>query len=395
MPAVTERQLRQDLRELVRHIRTTHPDPWHDISRGVFDGAVSALDERLGDLGSDAFMVEAMRLIALLGVRDGHSGIFPPEQPGHLLPIRLYRFDDGVFVVDATDDHTELVGSEVTRLAGRAIAELWSAVEPLVPRDNDQTRLARIPQYLTVPEVLHGLGVIDDPSAPVGLTVETGDGTATVDVEPIAASMYATKFDVWNPLIPPALPSGPGAASFEHAGEFQWFARIEDAAYVGYHVTIGETGDLARQILRAVSGGAERVVLDLRFNPGGNNTTYAPLLEALQDPLVDRPGRLLVLIGRSTFSAAGNLATELDLSTSAVFVGETGGFAPDQFGDPSTITLRNTGIRANVATVSWRFDREGRDRLSIEPDLAVTISSEAYFAGRDPVFEAALSYRPG
>jgi hypothetical protein len=33
--------------------------------------------------------------------------------------------------------------------------------------------------------------------------------------------------------------------------------------------------------------------------------------------------------------------------------------------------------------------------MSIEPDLPVTISSEDYFAGRDPVLEAALSYRPG
>lgn len=394
--AIAERALRQDLRTLVRHIRSVHPDRWHDITREDFDAAVSALDERLGDLGRDAFMVEAMRLMALLGVRDGHSGIFPTEQTGHLLPLHLYRFDDGVFVVDATEDHADLVGTEVTRIAGGEIDEVWSAVEPLVPRDNDGSRLARVPQYLVVPEVLHGLGLTQDPSAPIRVTLATDDGgTREVDVEPIAASTYATEFDLWNPLIPPALPARPGAPSFEHADEFRWVGRLDDAVYVGYHVTIGETEDLAARIRRAVGNGAQRVVLDLRFNPGGDNGTYAPLLDALQDPVVDRAGRLLVLIGRSTFSAAGNLATELDVSTSAVFVGERGGFAPNQFGDPSTVTLPNTGIRANVATVFWRFDGTGSERLWIEPDVTVPIRSADYLGGRDLALETALSSRAG
>lgn len=392
-PAVTERELRQDLETLVGHIRSAHPDPWHDIPRHAFAGAVSALDERLGELGRDAFMVEAMRLMALLGASDGHSGIFPPEQPAQLLPLRLYRFPDGVFVVDTSDDHADLLGAEVTRIAGRPVGELWTAVEPLVPRDNDQTRLARVVQFMVVPEVLHGLGLIDDPSGSVTLDVESDDGASTVEIEPITASTYTTVFDIWNPLIPPALPPRPGAPSLEHAGGFRWFERINDAVYVGYHVTVGATEDLARQVLRAVADGAQRVVLDLRFNPGGNNTTYGPLLDALQDPSIDRPGRLLVLIGRSTFSAAGNLATELDVTTSAVFLGERSGFTPNQFGDPSTTTLANTGIRANVATVFWRFDVGRRNRSWIDPDVAVPISSDDYFAGRDPVLAAALSYR--
>jgi hypothetical protein len=395
-PAVTERELRQDLRALVAHIRSTHPDPWHSISRLAFDGAVSALNDRLRELGRDAFLVELMRLMALLGPRDGHSGVFPTEQQGHLLPFRLYRFGEGVFVVDASDDHTDLIGAEVTRIAGWPISDLWSAVAPLVPADNEMTRLARVPHYLVVAEILHGLGITDDTAAPMPLAFDLGDGPTTVEIEPIPTSTYTTTFDVWNALIPPALPPRPdGAVSFEHAGEFRWFERIGDAAYVGYHVTLGETDDLARQVINAVTDGADRVVLDLRFNPGGNHDTYAALLEALRDPRVDRPGRLLVLIGRSTFSAAGNLATELDVSTSAVFIGEESGFAPDQFGDPSTTALPNTGIRADVATVFWRFDRGPGDRMSIEPDLPVTISSEDYFAGRDPVLEAALSYRPG
>ena len=59
-------------------------------------------------------------------------------------------------------------------------------------------------------------------------------------------------------------------------------------------------------------GGVDRVVVDLRNNGGGDNRRYGPLLEALRDPRIDRPGRLFVLIGRLTFSAAGNFATDVE-----------------------------------------------------------------------------------
>jgi hypothetical protein len=90
-----------------------------------------------------------------------------------------------------------------------------------------------------------------------------------------------------------------------------------------------------------------------------------------------------------TFSAAMQLVVDLERRTSALFVGEPTGASPNHFGDAEPLTLTQTQVRARVATIAWTTAGED-ERLAREPDVAVALDSEAFFAGRDPVLEAAL-----
>src|SRR4029078_6993622 len=103
-----------------------------------------------------------------------------------------------------------------------------------------------------------------------------------------------------------------------------------------------------------------RVVVDVRLNPGGDNHTYAPLLKVLRSKAVNRPGRLVVLISRSTFSAAAHFITELDRKTKAVFVGETSGGAPNLYGDVAPVDLPTAGATVNGAGVYLQPRAAGR-----------------------------------
>ena len=131
-------------------------------------------------------------------------------------------------------------------------------------------------------------------------------------------------------------------------------------------------------------------MLDLRHNPGGDVFTYAPLLDALQGPEIDRPGRLYVLVGRATFSAAQILCSELERTTNAVFVGEPTGGSPNLYGDPAPTRLPVTGWNVHAATVHWERSEPGDRRLTLEPDLRVPLTAADFFAGRDPVLERVL-----
>jgi len=57
------------------------------------------------------------------------------------------------------------------------------------------------------------------------------------------------------------------------------------------------------------------LVIDVRHNGGGDNTTYWPLLDLIES----RPlrGKVVVLMGRMTFSAAGNFVAAVDYRTTA------------------------------------------------------------------------------
>ncbi len=134
----------------------------------------------------------------------------------------------------------------------------------------------------------------------------------------------------------------------------------------------------------------ERIVLDLRLNPGGNLFTYAPLLTLLRGPSVNRPGRLYVLISRSTFSAAALLATEIDRSTRAIFVGEPTGGSPNLYADPTAANLPASGWNFLVATKYWQMSTPRDPRLAIAPDLRAAMTVADFLAGRDPVLARAL-----
>ena len=101
---------------------------------------------------------------------------------------------------------------------------------------------------------------------------------------------------------------------------------------------------------------------------------------------------MVVLLGRMTFSAAGNFVADVDSDTRALFVGEPSGGAPNQWGDRAPITLRQVGITAYVALEYVEANRHDR-RLAVEPDVRVEPTAADFLAGRDPVLTRALSLR--
>ena len=131
-----------------------------------------------------------------------------------------------------------------------------------------------------------------------------------------------------------------------------------------------------------------RIVIDIRLNGGGNNTTYWGLISALRHPRINRPGKLRLLIGRRTFSAAGNFAADVDKRTRARLFGEPTGGAPSQWGDSAPIELPSIGL---VASTAVEFVGEETDtRVTTLPNVSVATAAADFFAGRDPVLAAAL-----
>jgi C-terminal processing protease CtpA/Prc len=99
------------------------------------------------------------------------------------------------------------------------------------------------------------------------------------------------------------------------------------ALYVGYNSALTPTHEMSERIGRLVRNATvRRVVVDVRANGGGDNTSYNALLNVLASPQANRRGRLYLLVGRATFSAAGNFAADVDRYPKALLVGEpTGG----------------------------------------------------------------------
>jgi len=162
------------------------------------------------------------------------------------------------------------------------------------------------------------------------------------------------------------------------------------ALYVRYRSVMHPELLEAREILDG--GSVERLILDLRQNPGGDNGTYARLLNLVQTFAAEHPGALYVLIDRVTFSAASNLATELEQSTDATFIGEPMGGGLNFWDDVRFVQLDALPVpmQVGVSTRYWQKAEPDEERLTIQPDIAVPVTAADYFGHRDPALDAAL-----
>jgi hypothetical protein len=104
------------------------------------------------------------------------------------------------------------------------------------------------------------------------------------------------------------------------------------------------------------------------------------------------PGRqLYVLIGRRTYSAAGNLITQLEQDAGAIFVGEASSECCTFYASPSPVYLPFSKLRGNISTKRWSLSRKGDDfRREMNPHAPVITTAQDYFAGRDPVLASAI-----
>jgi hypothetical protein len=378
---------------LIAERERIHPNPYHGIDKAAYRAAADALAALIPNLNDDQALAGITRLAAMPGWkgREGHSGIFPflPEDGTHAYPLRFWRFSDGLVITTARAPYEDLIGSRVTAVAGKPIDEVMALVEPMAPRDNPSNLLAYGPLYMRQSELLAGVGVIERAGPAVFSVVDAQPGGTARDVtvEPIPSAEDV----VWTNALPLILPAR-DVMWLHDQDERIWWRFLEDSKtlYVQYNEVMS-TGTAPDEILaRVAQGGVERVVVDLRNNGGGDNHTYGPLLEALQDPTIDRPGRLVVLIGRLTFSAAGNFATEVEAKTGAVFVGEAMGSSPNMYGDVRRTPLPSIGLDVYIASTYHQMSTADDPRITIEPDVAVPYSSDDYFDDRDPQLEAAI-----
>ncbi len=334
-----------------------------------------------------------MRLVALISAngRDGHMFALPiDEQYGTALPLRIYEFADGVFVTDAMPPHEDLVGQEIVAVGGRPIGVVLDALDPLVPRDGPATVPGFRPNFFLRVEVLRGLGLVG-PGA-VELTVAKDGAETTVAIEPVPMAEHAA----W---------AGPGGMRALPIRAAHWLARPTDVFYLEYLPDSRTLYARYRQVqpvpqtlvteleARADDPDVDRVVLDLRQNGGGDNTSYGPLLSAVRSAAVDRPGRLFLFTDRLTFSAAANFSTEVEQTTTARFAGEPMGGGLNFWNDTTPVELEHLPVPMRVA-VSFRYWQKSTPddpRLTIEPEIGVPSVSADYFADRDPVLEAVLA----
>lgn len=366
-----------DLAQLDEAVRRSHPSPFTVNPESAWTAALA----QARALPADASTIDRLGALGrLVGLLDTHSALLAMPGGWHFYGVVPYRFSDGWFLVRAVD--TSLVGARLVAIDGVPIDEVERRLTPFVPHDNESGLLEGLEWVIDTVEYLHAAGV--PAGGPAGFEVRLPDGSTNI-VQPPVLDEQSWGAD----LVPIGWLQGSAPEAVARRDERVW-TRLDEAGGV-LLISVNDYGDMAPAIeeLKAVldAGTATRVVLDMRYLRGGSGDIA--LVGALaDDPRTAGKGGLVVLIGRENVSAATRTAAALERETEAVFVGEPTPARADNFlCECVDITLDHSGFVIELPTY-WA--RTGDLRPAVAPDFLMPLSSEDFFAGRDPVLEAAL-----
>jgi C-terminal processing protease CtpA/Prc len=112
------------------------------------------------------------------------------------------------------------------------------------------------------------------------------------------------------------------------------------------------------------------------------------------DPAVDQPGKVFVITGRNTFSAASMFAARLQGQTHAVFIGEPMSGCPTTYGNNVELPLDHSGLSVLVSSLLEPGVDPNDTRTTIPLDVAAELTQDEWAAGDDPALDLVLVAAP-
>ncbi len=394
---------RYDVQLLAREVKRKGYAPFRHISREAFELNVQKIHESIPRLTDMQIVIELMKLMAQVG--DGHTMIYGFwERPEFLqtIPVEFSFFKEGLFVIAADSRFKELLGAKVLCFGHQTVDQIVAALDPLTNRDNAMAPKVMAPLRMRNLPLLHGLGLIPDPTE-VSLTVLDQKGAVHVFRLPADSGISSRK--LWDGLpknwisFLQTIP-GPVPLYLKNQGADYWFEYVPEPKTIYFQfnrVRNSEQESFAafcdRLFTFIQQQDVEKLVIDMRWNNGGDTTLVTPLIHCLiRAEKISRYGQLFVIVGRRTFSAAQNAATLIERNTSAIFVGEPTGSSPNFIGEEIPFELPYSKLMANVSDLYWQSSWPFDYRTWIAPVLYTPPSFELYRAYRDPALEAISTF---
>lgn len=393
----------KDITYLQNLVDTEYPFLYKKISREEFQKQGKALLQKAGSAEDYEMIAGLMKWVS--SFEYGHTSIGLRDTPFELrqLPVNLKEFKDGIYIEGVHTDHAALAGSRVVKIAGKDVREVYKQVYPYFPAENPQFFKAYGMNFLVLTELLAVEGLIDTPEDDVALTLvkdgkeythllspmEKGERVPTsygytrnesgwVSARDTAATPnYLKQLEriYYHEFLP------------EHNTMYVRQSQIQDDSLMAIPEFYDKVfADIAQM-------GAEKLVIDVRLNGGGNNYKNKEVLkDIIAHPEIDQVGKLFVILGDRTFSACQNLVNELDNYTNAVFIGEPTGENINFYGDNNREELPESKIPVYLSFAWWQDKPQWENQRWLPPHIAVQMTFEEFKTNQDPVLETALNF---
>lgn len=393
---------KKDIEFIKNNIVELHIDPFSKISKQEFYLTLDKIDIHKNT--DEQITLEISKAISLL--KDGHSfveGLQPLLEtfmqtdlffPS--LPIRFKWLEEGIFVTETTNKHKKLLGYRLLSVNGVSAESLALQAADYFPAENGYGEKYWGVRAVSIPEILTHL---------------TGQKTFRF--------IFLSEQEEMEIMFSPEDVSGMPEAPFGINVDFSWSAidsGVEKPLYLQSPKDIFQTasfGDvLYIQIksmneekpntisaekflcneLSSVQGSKQtNLVLDLRFNIGGETDYLNSMVKCVAASKYNKPNKLHIIVGERTFSAGQLFAVWLKEFTYAKFYGEQTPMQTHFYSNTRpSMTLPNSKLTIFLSTLFWQPTHMYRNENTFRPDRVIGYSINDLKDGTDPMLEGIL-----
>ncbi|MDP5275977.1 S41 family peptidase [Chengkuizengella axinellae] len=372
----------EDIEEFAQRLPAKQVDFYSLIDEDDFYQKIELFKIDVPHLNDAQIKVRLNQIISSLGVaHTGMGGYFIDEK----YPFDFYWFDEGIFVRNTTKEYEEALYTKLVKLNGIEINHVIKQVSSVISYENEYWLKKKIPSYLLIPEVLYGLGIIEDMNKKTSFSFENEEGEV---LDLIVSKIDNPNFVIKNELNP---------LFYQNKDQNYWFEYLPKTkiVYIQYNQCMEMKEMPFDHFVKEVfdfmdNNETDKLVIDLRDNTGGDSSIFAPFFKAIEKHELNQKGKLYVLIGGRTFSSARINSMELKQYTNAILVGEPTGAKPNSYGESQVFKLKNSGILVQYSTKYFNMDKKDLDALY--PDLEVPYTIEDFKNGIDPFLEMVINH---
>ena len=378
-------QREQDLDYLVATIEQIHPKPFLRIQETNFEELVEGVRLSIPELDDAGFHLALSRVLA--SIQDAHCGleIFSSSAYPIVSSLNIEAFDEGWFVVSCAGGHSDLLASRIVAIDGQPYEKLVDHCSEYIPAANAHRVVYRAPGWVMVPGFLHALGLCAEVDRytvefelPSGEHISRDFLSGELDSES-GVHVLSGKEDLPRSIHPQSHETGaPYWWTYDPDNRLLYLQYNEVQTHDDYSFE-----DIVKAFLdRIDQGDVDVVVVDVRYNSGGNNSLIEPLdrglaMRARRGDL----GTLYVLTSGKTFSSGVDVGVHLRDNAGATVVGTPTGGMPNSFGNAVPFILPNSKIKGRCSSGYFRL--VDGEPPTLEPHELLGRPWADYSIGRD------------
>ena len=273
-----------------------------------FNKEVNSIRNQTDNLSDFEIMLQIQQLIATFGDSHTYLDWYSSLKPEWYLPVGVYPFSDGVFILSASKEYATLIGKRLIKINGHPIEKVIDSLSTLITNENIALKKDFFPKFIASTQVLNFFKF----GTTGAYSLEVEDESNNLTTHQVLPSVVGKQF------VSVQLNNLPYSWQEKKTAFTKKYFEDDKILYVVYNSCVpisvirnnGKSDSLAfedfqKQIFNDLKETeVNKLIFDMRFNGGGNSIYGSSFVKELSGKGIDKTGKLFVVIGRSTFSSA-------------------------------------------------------------------------------------------